>query len=141
MELIKARGPAVQAAEAIPPRMDPEEGLNLSIHEELVAQNAIEIEQVEKKQSIRVEHPVREQEGYVELVAGQVKPAAFVTRVLVVVEDGEAGEPLVDVLRGEIHAVVVVPERAQAFPHISPRRMSAVVASQPVGVVMVVVLP
>src|SRR5437867_4962217 len=141
MKLIKAGRSAVQAAEAVPAGMDLKKGLDLAVHEKLVAQDAIEVEQVEEKQTLWVEHLVGKQQGHVELAAGKMEPGALVPGVQIVAEKDKAGEPLVDVLRGEIHAVVVVPEGAQAFPDIALWRMGAVGPSQRIGVVLVIILP
>src|SRR5439155_24739470 len=49
--LVEARRPGVQPAEAIPPRAHVEHRLNLAVHGELVAEDAIQVEQVEEEET------------------------------------------------------------------------------------------
>src|SRR5262245_30357840 len=65
----------------------------------------------------------------------------LVACVLVIEEEKEAGKPLVDVLRGEIHAVVVVPKGTQVFSLISVGWIRAVETRKKTGIVLIVVLP
>src|SRR5207237_598863 len=67
-QLIEARRSTVDPAQPITARVHLEERLDLAVHQELVAENAVEVEQVERQQSgRRVEHLVVQQHRYVEV--------------------------------------------------------------------------
>jgi len=105
------------------------ERLNLAVHGELVAEDAVQIEQVEEHQSIDwIEDLVGEQQRDVEIAgsravrhAGQMEPGGLVAGVGLVVQEIKPGQPLVDVLRRERHAVIVVPQRAHGLVRIAAR--------------------
>src|ERR1700721_461060 len=106
-ELIEARRPGVQQAEAVTPGRDLEEWLDLAIHQEFIAQNAIQVEQVEYKvAAVRVISSVGKQQRNVELrKAGQPESGFFVAGVKLIEQAVEPGKALVGVLRREIDAV------------------------------------
>ena len=125
-ELQKARGPADQEPEAILPALDVQIRLDLRIHRHLVAQDPVQVEQVEEELAGgRIEHLVHEEHGDVELAAGQAEPGRLVVGVeqdVVAEERAEGGEHLVRVLRGEVDLVVVIPEEAHRLPHVARDR-------------------
>src|SRR5262249_56215318 len=105
---------AVQDPEAIAPLLHLEEGLEDAVHQQLVADQAVEAEEVEADlPRTRVDQLVGEGERDVELgKAREPEAGLLVAGVEGVEEELEAEEPLVDVLRRVLDAVVVVPERA-----------------------------
>src|SRR5438552_8043293 len=113
-ELVEPRWSGVQPAEPVPARADVQHRLDLAVDRELVAQDAVQVEQVEKQEACpRIEALVGKYHGDVERgEARQMEAGVLVAGVELVEEEVEPGQPFVDVLRGEVHAVVVVPERA-----------------------------
>ena len=86
--------------------------LDLAVHRELVAQDAVQVEEIEEEQtSPPIEALVGEHHRDVELgEAREMEAGRFVAGVELVEEQVEPRQPLVDVLRGEVDAVVVIPE-------------------------------
>src|SRR5439155_20934273 len=140
-ELVEARRPGVQQAEAVFSPGDLEKRLDLAVHHELVAEDAVEVEEVEEDLSVRIEHLVGEQQRDVELSTRESKGegvrVVLVARVSLVEEQVEAGESLVDVLRREIETVVVVPERVHRLARVAGRG-KRVEAGADVRIVLVV---
>src|SRR6202035_6189937 len=99
----EARRAGVQQSEAIPPRLHLEEGLDLAVHQELVAQDAVQAEEVEGQLAVRrVVDLVREHQRNVELrIAGKAEAGRLVAGVELVEHEIEAYQPLVGVLRRE----------------------------------------
>jgi hypothetical protein len=91
--------------------------LDLSVDQEPVPQDAVQIEQVEEDlASARVDHLVVEHHGDVVLrEARQMETRQLVTGILIVEEQIHPRQALVGVLGGVVDAVVVVPERVQRF--------------------------
>src|SRR5262249_10627726 len=114
-ELVEAGWAGVQQTEPVTTGRNLEEGLDHAIDQELVAQDAIQIEQVEHQLSrVRIEDLVIEHQRDIELgEAGQVEARGFVSRIQTVEQTIEPDQALVGVLRGKVHAMIVVPERGQ----------------------------
>src|SRR6185295_17700749 len=116
VELVEAGGSRIQHAEAVAPRRHGELGLDVAVDEKLVAENAVEVEQVEEDLAAdRIDDLVVEQQRDVERgETRQAETCRFVAGVELIEQQIEAGQALVDILRREVDAVIVVPERAQA---------------------------
>src|SRR6185437_13208740 len=104
----------IQQTKTITARRDLEKRLNGAVHQKLIAEDAIQIEQVEYQVAcLRIEDLVIESERNIELrEAGEAETSGFIAGVKLVEQAIEAEEALVSILRGEIHAVIVIPERA-----------------------------
>src|SRR5262245_22686055 len=146
-ELIEARRPAVQPTEAVPARVNVKDRLNLSVHKEFVSEYSVEIEQVEEQQPcVRIEAPVRKHHRDVEIgddIRGigdgrKTEPRRLIARVEVVVQNIHPGQSLVDILRREVHAVIVVPQRAHRFVYVASQRVGRSEPRQHVWIVLVV---
>src|SRR5262249_60184083 len=128
-ELEEARRTGVQQPEAIPARLHLEEGLYLAVDEELVAQDAVQIEKIECQQAVAVGiQLVGEDQRNVEPLhkAREAKTGSFIAGVklvrvprLIVEEQEESEETLVCILGSKVDAVVVVPQRAHRFVDIA----------------------
>jgi hypothetical protein len=82
-----------------------------AVHQELVAQDAIQVEQIERQQMAGgVEAAIGKQHGDVEFAAGKMEPGSLVAGVELIEQQEESGQPFVGILRGEVHAMVVVPQ-------------------------------
>ena len=116
-EAVEARRAAVEQAEAVLPRLDVEVRPNLAVHRELVAQDAVKIEEVVDELPAGVEHLVAEHERHVvrsarQLESARVQFVAAIERIEEAVASREAG---VNILSGEILPVVVIPQRVHAL--------------------------
>src|SRR5262245_45865407 len=140
MELVEARWSGVEHPEAIASRRHGEPRLNVAVDEKLVAEDAVEIEQVEENLAAdRIDHFVGEQQRDVERrKARQAKPRRFIASVELVEQQVEAGQALVDVLRGEVDTMIVIPERAEALVDVADARVGGVDAGKDVRIVLVV---
>ena len=65
----------------------------------------------------------------------------FIARVKFIEQAIKANQTLVGVLRGEVHAMVVVPQRAQSFVDISVGLIRRAESGQHVRVILVAVVP
>src|SRR5262249_24735683 len=110
-ELVEAGRPGVEDAETVAAFLHLEEGLDLPVDEELVAQEPVEAEQVEAHEPRgRVDQPVREEQRDVERgKAGETKARELEARVELVEVEMEARQALVGVLRRVLDAMVVIP--------------------------------
>src|SRR5437667_64392 len=113
-ELVEAGRPTVQDPEAIAALLHLEERLEDAVHQQLVADQAVEPEEVEADlPRSRIEQLVGESKRDVEVgKGGEVETGILIARVELIEEELEAEEALVDVLRRVLDTVVVVPERA-----------------------------
>src|SRR5205085_1511305 len=125
VELVEAGRAAVEDSEAVAALLYLEEGLHLAVDQEGVAYQAVKAEGVEEQETRRgVEELVAEHDGDVEVrEARQPQPGVLVARVELVEVELEAGQALVDVLRGVVDPVVVVPARGQSLPDVAARGM------------------
>ena len=114
--------------------------LDHAVDEELVAQDPVEVEKVEGEQLAgRIEALVGEHHrDVIGGEGGQAEARRLVAGVELVEEQVEAGEALVDVLGGEVHAVVVVPERAHGLVDVAVRPMGRIESGVLVRIVLVV---
>src|SRR5690349_8083549 len=140
IEPVEARGTGVKPAEAIAPALDCEKRLNLSIDKELISEDAIAVSEVEGHQAIvRIEVFVIEHHWNVEIwKAGKAKSGCFISSVKLIKKEIETSEAFVDILRREVHAVVVIPERAHRFVDVAVGWMARRESSQGIGIVLVV---
>src|SRR5262249_5140062 len=138
-ELEEARGPGVEQAEAVTARLHLEERLDLAVHQELVADDAVEAEEIEGEQSAGgIVHLVGEGQRDVELgEARKVESRALVARVELVEQQVEPEQTLVDVLGREVHAMVVVPECTQRLVDVAGGLVGRVEAGQRVRIVLI----
>src|SRR4029077_787852 len=85
-ELVEARRADIEQAETITPRRDLEEGLDHAVHQELVTQYPIQVEQVEHQFArLRIEHLVVEEQRNIEVrKAGQMEAGVFVAGIKLV---------------------------------------------------------
>ena len=132
VELVESRWPAIDDAKAVFARLDLEIRLDDPVDRELVAENAVDVEDIEDRPAGLVEQHVVQHERHVEPPARQAPRCwpgiVLVARVLLVVEGEEEGaEPGIDVGRGEIHAVIVIPHGAEALARVEPGREHGVV--------------
>ena len=100
--------------------------LDRAVGAEPVAENAIQVEQVEHQLAVLVEHEVVEEDRDVVVAARQAQAGGLVAGVPVVEQVVAAEHALVDVLRGEIEVMVMIPERAQRLGRVAGRRGDAV---------------
>src|SRR5262249_11000259 len=116
-ELVEARRTGVEQAETVAARQHVEERLDLAIHQELVAEDAVQVEQVERQQAGgRIVDLVGERQRNIELrETGETESGGFVAGIELVEQAIESEQALVGILRGEIHPVIVVPQRAERF--------------------------
>ena len=91
--------------------------LDHAIDEKLVAEDAVEVEQVEEQQtSLQVEALVVEHHrDVVGRERGKPEPRGLVARVERVEEQIKACQALVHVLSGKVYPVVVIPQRAHCL--------------------------
>src|SRR5258708_40236143 len=107
IDLVETGGAAVQPPEAVAPGVNVQHGLDHSVHQELVAQDAVQVEQIERQQAAsRVEAPVGKQHGDVVGAAGEVESSGLVAGVELIEQEVEPCQALVGILRREVHAVV-----------------------------------
>src|SRR5260370_11965939 len=103
----------MQPAEAVAPRVNLEEGMNLAVHHKTIAEDPVNNEQVEEQPAFFVECLVGENHRHIEFrKTGEMETRRFISSVELIEKKIEADEPLIRVLRREVHAVVVIPERA-----------------------------
>src|SRR5713226_7380314 len=102
---------------AVASRLHVEEGLEHTVHQELVAQDAVQIKQIKDQLAGgRIVNLVGEGQLDVKLrEAGEMEPGAFVASVKLVEQTVKTEQALVSVLRSKVHAVIVIPQRAQSF--------------------------
>src|ERR1051325_6951848 len=98
----------------IQPPFDLEERLYFSVDKKLVAEDAVTVRQIESQRAVvRIEILVVEHHRNVELrETRQTEPGSFIASIELIEQQVEAGEAFVDVLRSEVDAMIVVPERA-----------------------------
>src|SRR5580692_10374484 len=142
-ELIEARRPGVEQAEAITPRLDLEKRLNLAVDQELVAQNSVEAEQIESQQSrgtaLRIEQLVGKHHGNVKLgEAGKAEAGGFVTGIEIVEQQISSDEPFVAVLGSMVEAMVVIEERTERLVDVAGAGMRGENTSEDIGIMLVV---
>ena len=139
-ELVEPRRPGVQPAKAVAARADVQHRLDLAVHRELVPQDAVQVEEIEEEETgPPIEALVGEHHGdVVRREGGQAEARRLGAGVELVEEQVEAGEALVDVLGGEVHAVVVVPERAHGLVDVAVRPMGRIESGVLVRIVLVV---
>ena len=92
---------------------DVQEWLDRPVRAELVAENAIQVEQVEHRLEVPVEQEVIEEDRDVERAARQAqgrRPQGFIARVQSVKKIVATEHAFVDVLCCEIEVVVMVPQ-------------------------------
>src|SRR5262245_14057860 len=127
--------------------MNVKDRLNLSVHKEFVSEYSVEIEQVEEQQPCAlIEAPVCEHHRDVEIGddirgigdSGKTEPRRLIAGVEVVIQKIHSGQSFVDILRREVHAVIVVPQCAHRFVYVSSRRMGRGEPRQHVRIVLVV---
>jgi hypothetical protein len=105
---------AIQDPEPVLAALNAQDRLDLAVDEELVPEEAVVVEGVVGEEAVAVEEPVLEDQPDVEVAARQPerrRRVRLVTGVERVEVEGEAGEAAVDVLRGDVDGVVVVPVR------------------------------
>src|SRR5262249_13189175 len=139
-ELIEARRPTVEPAEAVSARTDVQYGLDLAVHQELVAEDTVQVEKIEEQQpGPRIEALVGEHHGDIELgEAREMEASGLVPRVELVKEEVEPGQALVDVLSGEVDTVIVIPEGAHGFVDVAGGLVIGEDSSKYVGIVLVI---
>src|SRR5262249_15772111 len=119
-ELNPARRTGMGPAQPVTPRSYLEERLNLSAHQQLIAQKALPVEQMEEEVAgIGVEQLVADKHWDIELAAGKAEAGGFVPGIKVVEQQKLADQTLVDVLRGKVDAVIVVEECAQGLANVA----------------------
>ena len=142
VDLQEARRAGVDPAEAIAARADVQHRLDHAVDQELVAEDAVGVERVEDQiAGRRVEAAVGEHHRDVILrERRQAEAGRLVAGVVIVEEEVVTDQPLVDVLRREVLAVVVIPERAQRLVDVAVGRRGGEEAGELVRIVLVVVL-
>src|SRR5689334_3791492 len=125
-ELVEARRPTIQPAEAISARVDVHDRLNLSVHQEFVSEDPVKIEQIEEQQAVLIETSVSKQHVNVKIRnhvcrirnGRKAEPCRLITGIEIVVQVIHSGQSLVDILGREVDAVIVIPERAHRFVYV-----------------------
>src|ERR1041384_1064030 len=96
----------------------------LSVDQELVSEHPVKVERIHHLQAgALIENDVGKDHWDIEVTvvtytvseAGQMESRGLIASVIIVVEVVHPRQTLVDVLRGEIEHVVVIPERAHRF--------------------------
>jgi hypothetical protein len=113
--------------------------LNYTVYQELVAQDAIKVEQIENQVAgFRIVHLIGKSQRDIELrEAGQTEPRLFIAGVELVEQAVKAEQALVSILRSKVHAVVVIPECAQCFIDVTIRGVIRIKTSQYVGIILI----
>ncbi len=140
-DLIETRRAAVQPAEAVLAGTNVEHRLDLAVDKELISQDAVKVEQVEKQLVIHcIEALVGKHHGNVKLATRKTEPGwvVFVVIVLVVEQGIHPCQSLVDILSGKIHAMVVVPQSAHRLVRIPVGRMGRGKSGKDFGLVVVI---
>jgi hypothetical protein len=137
-ELIETRWAGIQQAEAVPPGGDVQERLDYAVYDELVAQDAIKIEQIEDQVAAGIEYLVCESQWDIEMgEAGKAETGGLITGIKLVEQAVETDQSLVGVLGGEVYAVIVVPQRAQRLVDVAVGLVGGIESRQNVGVILV----
>ena len=123
-QLVETRRSRVQDAESVLAPLDLEVRRDAAVHEELVPEVAVHVHDIHHLKAGRVVASVHQQDRNVEAVlhtlaignaAGQAESigvrVVLVAAIGVVEQQIEARESAIHILAGEVHAVVVVPER------------------------------
>src|SRR6202041_1459321 len=98
--------------------------------------DAVQCEQVELQIATVVVHLVGKGQRDIKVrKARQMEPGLFVAGIELVEQAVETNQTLVGILRGKVHAVVVIPQSAQRFIDVAVRRIGRTKARQDVGVV------
>src|SRR5712691_6013975 len=142
-ELVEARRPRIQQAEAVSAGLHLQERLNLAIHQELVAQDAVKAEQVEEQPAIGgIVNLIGEGQRDIKLrKARKMKAGAFIAGVELVEQAIETQQALVRVLRGKVDAVIVIPQCAQSFVDVASRCVVRVESCQHIRIVLIAEVP
>ena len=123
IEIVKPRRPAVEKAQAILAARHAQHRLDLAVHGYFIARHTLGRALVEGQALVRVETLGLKDERVVIGMARQMQRVRggilFVARVELVEEQLETGHAAVDVRGGEIHGVVVVPQRLQSLARIA----------------------
>src|SRR5262249_38181187 len=133
--LIEARRAAVENAQTILSAFHLEKWLNPPVDCVLVPEKPIGIQSVEDRWPVLVkQHIVQDQRDIVLIPSlrvpgptGQSEPLAFVARVLIIKKQEETCQTRINIGRGEIHHVVVVPQSGQLLLVIVAQGKAAVV--------------
>src|SRR5205807_9288492 len=107
----------------------------------LVTQDDVQVEQIEEQQACgRIEAPVGEQHrNVVSREGGEMESSQFIARVVLGVEQQvKSRQPFVRVLGGEVHPVIVVPERAHRLVHVAIGLVVGKEPGQDIGIVLIV---
>ncbi len=120
-----------------------QERLNLAIHQELVAQDAVKAEQVEEQPAIGgIVNLIGEGQRDIKLrKARKMKAGAFIAGVELVEQAIETQQALVRVLRSEIHPVIVIPQGAQGFIDVAVGCVVRVESRQHIRIVLIAEVP
>src|ERR1700752_297064 len=127
-ELVETRWSRVEPAETITRRMHVDHRLHFAVDEETIAEHAVEVESVKRDDAgLGIVKMIAKEHRHVEVtvVAGavaegrQVETGALVACVVIVEEQVHSGETFVNVLRGEVVHVVVIPERAHRLLNVA----------------------
>src|ERR1051325_8782131 len=110
----------------IQPPFDLEERLYFSVDKKLVAEDAVTVGQIESQRAVvRIEILVVEHHRNVELrEPRQTEAGSFIASIELIEQQVETGEAFVDVLGGEVDAMIVVPERAHRLVDVAVDRKS-----------------
>src|SRR6185437_10643923 len=103
-ELVEARRARIKQTEAVTTGRYLQERLDHAVHQELIAQNSIQIEQVEYQLTgLGIENLVGESQRNIELwEAGKTEAGGFIARIQIVEKAIEPEQSFVGVLRGEV---------------------------------------
>ena len=119
--------------------------MDRAVDQELVAQDSIQIEEVEDQlAALGIINLVGEGQGNIKLrEAGQMEPGIFITGITASTPNlaeqcMESEQALISVLGGEIHAVIVIPERAHCLVDVAGGRERRRAESRPhLGIILV----
>ena len=126
-QFVETRIGAIEDPEAILPALDAQERLHRAVHQERVAEEAVVLVRVVEQRTVAIEHAILNDQPHVVRRARQLQPVragtGLIARIVVGIADVEPGQPAIDILRGEIHEMVVIPERALRLARILAREV------------------
>ena len=133
-ELVPTRRPGIVQPQTVAAGQNAQLRLDRSIRAEGVAEDTIQIEQIEHQLEVFIQHEVVEEDRDVEGAARQSDVAVgivgvghvFVAGVPGIEQDVGTEHPLVDVLRGEIDMMVMIPQRTHRLGLVAGRGGDAV---------------
>src|SRR5262249_33627154 len=116
-QLIEARRPAVEDAEAILSPLHAKIGLDDTVERILIAQHSVSVQLVEHRLPVMIEKHIMKDERNIVLTARQPKGKwvwiIFISRILFIKQQIKTGKTRVNVGCREIHHVIVIPKSGQ----------------------------